>query len=216
MCIAALALTAGCASSPAERQGDWNVARSSDPVTGTQRCVVAAVDRDGDDHFSQFGRLYPFVESNSTLGLLVGVSSGGQYRLPPGDILWRVDDKPFRDLKMMDTPALPGAAPSQPMPASTQGNPQAEKAFQDAMAMTARLTSATASGVTAASGDMAKEMLAEMLAGETLIFRGAAAAPTMGLPSSSTARVGLMTSEGPRPYLFDASFRAGLAECGIS
>lgn len=214
--LAVLLIAAGCASTPTKPQGDWSVSKSSDPVTGVQRCVVAAFDRFGGDRYSRFGRLYPFVESNSALGLLVGVSSGGQYRLPTGDILWRVDDKPFRELKMMDTPALPGAASSPAIPATVQGNPQAEKAFQDAMAMTARMTSASVSGVTATSGDKAKEMLAEMLAGKTLIFRGAAAAPAMGLPSSSTNQVGLQTGDGLRPFLFDASFKAGLTECGIS
>ena len=81
--------------------------------------------------------------------------------------------------------------------------------------MTARLTSASLSGVTAVSGDKAKEMLAEMLAGQTLIFRGATAAPAMGLPSSSTNRVGVLTNDGLRPILFDASFKKGLTECGI-
>lgn len=214
--LAALLLLTSCASGPARQPGDWTVTRSSDPITGMQRCVVAAVDRLGDDRYSRFASLYPFVENNSSLGLLVGISSGGQVRTPTGDILWRVDSNTFRELKMMDTPALTGSQASPPQPQSSQGNPDADKALRDALAMTARLTSATLSGVTAVSGDKAKELLAEMTAGQSLIFRGATAAPSMGLPSNATNQVGLMTTEGLRPILLDASFRAGLAECGIS
>lgn len=177
--------------------------------------MVAATDRIGDDRYSRFGRLYPFVEKNSSLGLLVGVSSGGQYRMPTGDILWRVDSNEFREIKMMDTPALSGSQSPVPAPPAASGTPEADKALRDAMAMTARLTSASLSGVTAASGDRANELLAEMVAGQSLIFRGATAAPSMGLPSSTTNQVGLVTTEGVRPILLDASFRAGLAECAI-
>ncbi len=206
---------AGCASAPAH-QGDWSVSRSTDPVTGLERCVVAAVDRFGSDRLSRMGSLYPFVEKNSAIGLLVGVSSGGRFRVPPGDILWRVDANAFQELKGSDTPTTgTSAAPAVPMPAPVQGNPGAEKAFQDAMAMSARLAAAVTSGVTAASGKRAEELLVELRAGRTLIFRSATSAPSMGLPSDQTNRVGMITDEGLRPFLLDASFAAGLAECGI-
>lgn len=213
--VLGLLFLSACASAP-ERQGDWSVSRSNDPVTGVSRCVVAATDRFGSDRSSRTGSLYPFVEKNSSIGLLVGVSSGGPYRLPAGDIFWRVDANPFRELKMMDTPASgPSTQPAIPMPDQARGNPEAERAFNDAMAMASRLTAATASGVTAVSGARAEEMLAELRAGQTLIFRSATAAPSMGLPSAQTNRVGMITDEGLRPFLLDASFSAGLNECGI-
>lgn len=211
---AAMAM-AGCASTPAH-QGDWSVSRSTDPVTGLERCVVAAVDRFGSDRLSRMGSLYPFVEKNSAIGLLVGVSSGGRFRVPPGDILWRVDANAFQELKISDTPTTgTSLTPAVPAPAQVQGSPEAEKAFQDAMAMSKRLVAAMTSGVTAASGTRAEELLTELRAGHTLIFRSATAAPSMGLPSDQTNRVGMITNDGLRPFQLDASFAAGLAACGI-
>src|SRR5690606_37139503 len=155
-----LLLIGACTSTP-ECQGDWSVSRSNDPVTGIERCVVAVTDRFGSDRSSRMGSLYPFVERNSSIGLLVGVSSGGRYRLPADDACRRLDANPLRELKMSDTPAIgPSSAPAIPMPVQARGNPEAEKAFEDAMAMSTRLMSATTSGVTAVSGGRAEEMFA--------------------------------------------------------
>jgi hypothetical protein len=214
MGVALLAMAAACAT----RTGDWSVTTSKDPVTGIERCVVAVFDGSDNFQYSRFGSLYAFVERNSALGVLVGVSSGGPYRIPPGDILWRVDDLAFRELKMMNTPALPTAAgKSTPItaPAALQGNPEVEKAIRDAMAATTSILAAGASGVTAASGDEAQAIIAEMKAGESLIFRGANAAPSMGLASRATAQVGVSEGGQVRPIRLDASFRSGLVECDI-
>jgi hypothetical protein len=175
---------------------------------------VAAYDRVGRTAFSRFGYLYPIVENNSRLGLLVGVSSGGQYRVPTGDILWRVDGNPHRELKAADNPVTEEAAASMPAPYRT-GNAAADKAVDDAMALTRKLTVGMTSTSTVASGPKAQEMLREMLAGQSLIYRQAQAAPSYGLPSSQTYRVGQFTNEGLRPIPLDASFRAALAQCGI-
>jgi hypothetical protein len=126
--------------------------------------------------FTRVGYLYPVVERNSKLGLLVGVRSGGRVPIPIGDVLWRVDDRPFRELKAADNPR--GAAP---VAAYRTGNEAADKAMADALAMASGLSSTA----TVASGDRAREMLAEMLAGQSLIFRQAGAAP------------GLRAADGP-------------------
>lgn len=215
--VALLTMATACATAGG-RTGDWSVTMSKDPVTGIERCVVAVFDGSDNFQYSKLGSLYAFVERNSALGVLVGVSSGGPYRVPPGDILWRVDDLPFRELKMMNTPALPtAAAKSTPItaPAALQGNPEVEKAIRDAMAATTSILAASASGVTAASGDEARAIIAEMKAGESLIFRGATAAPSMGLASSATAQVGMNEGGQLRPIRLDASFRSGLVECNI-
>jgi len=146
-------------------------------------------------------------------GLLVGVSSGGRYRLPTGDILWRVDDRPFRELKATDNPSAPGAAAAYRMPAVP--NDAAASAMQDAMAATMRLTAGMTATSTMASGQLAHEMLAEMLNGHQLLYRNAAVAPAYGLPSVETMRVGQYTAKGQRPLPIDDSFRAGIASCGM-
>jgi hypothetical protein len=68
---------------------------------------------------------------------------------------------------------------------------------------------------TVASGEKAKEILAEMLVGKGLVFRAGAAAPSYGLPSPATNNVGQMTANGLKPIPLDDSFRAGLQACGI-
>jgi hypothetical protein len=60
----------------------WEVSRSSDPITGATSCIVAPLDRAAGMSFTRSGTLYPFVENSSTHGVLVGVSSGGKWRVP--------------------------------------------------------------------------------------------------------------------------------------
>lgn len=192
----------------------WAVSRLQDPITGVSSCVVTAPDQFGKFKFSRFSYLYPVVENNSQLGLLVGVSSGGQYRVPTGDILWRVDSNPFRQLKAADNPAgMPSIAPTAPSPT---GNAQVDKSIADAMANASRLTAAFTSTSTVARGAKAAEMLREMLGGHSLLYRQAGAAPTFGLPSSKTYAVGQWTGDALRPIPLDDSFRRGLAACGIA
>lgn len=192
----------------------WSATRTTDPITGQSSCVVAAYDKVGRLEFSRFGYLYPVVENNSRLGLLVGVSTGGKFRVPSGDVLWRVDANPYRELKAADNPFDPAAPTATYTPYKT-GNAAADKAVADAMALTQRLTAGMTATSTMATGEKAKKMLREMVAGQSLIFRQAQAAPAYGLPSSQTYRVGQFTDEGLKPIPLDDSFRRGLAECGI-
>jgi hypothetical protein len=193
-------------------RGRWEVSRTSDPITGKTSCVVAAYDQSGGLSVTRVGMLYPFVEMSSEQGLLVGVSSGGRYRVPTGDIIWRIDDRPFRTLRSQDNPVTPGDAAAAG-PAATD---PATKAMQDTMALAMRLTLAATATSTVTSGDRAREMLAEMLAGQGLLFRSAVVAPAYGLPSAGTHAAGQYTSKGMVPYPLDESFRVGLTECGIS
>lgn len=210
--ILAIASVAAGATAKAPKDA-WTVTRTADPITGVSSCVVSAPDQYGRRKYSRFGFLYPVVENNSQLGLLVGVSSGGQIRLPAGDILWRVDSLPFRQLKAVDNPVgMPTYSLPSPVPT---GNPAADKAAADAIAGAMRATTAMISTSTVASGQAAQEMVREMVMGRSLLYRQALAAPAYGLPSSTTYAVGQVTNEGQRPIPIDHSFRAGLAACGI-
>ncbi len=184
----------------------WQVTRSTDPITGATSCIVAAYDRAGSLRYSRTGALYPFVEISSVHGVLVGVSSGGRIRLPTGDIVWRVDDRPFRTLAAADNPT--GAAASAVPP----GNPAMQQLVDQQM----RIVAAATATSTVASGETARAILDEMLAGRGLVFRAAAATASYGLPTGAGQEVGLLTREGVRPYPLDDSFRAGLASCGIT
>ncbi|MES2302342.1 MAG: hypothetical protein V4521_09765 [Pseudomonadota bacterium] len=207
--VAALVIIAAIFSTTAQAKkappAVWQVMRSADPVTGVTTCAVVASDTAGGLRFTQTGALYPVVEMNSTHGLLVGVSSGGRLRLPVGDILWRIDDHPHRVVKAADNPALAGQASE--VPAAT---------VEALTAQTMRMVQAMTATSTMAGGAAAREMLDEMLAGQTLLFRSASTALQIGIPDYSALRAGQVTAKGIRPYPLDASFRAGLVACGIT
>ena len=209
---ACVAFTVPPAAAKKKPREAWSVERTTDPITGETTCVVAAYDQAAGLKFSRMGGLYPIVETNSKLGLLVGVSTGGRYRLPTGDILWRVDSKPFRELKVADNPGTVGTTP---FGTYKTGNDAADKAVTDAMARTSNLVASMTATSTVASGDKAKEMLAEMLAGGSLIFRQSTAAPAFGLPTGRESEVGQITKYGLKPIPLDDSFRRGIAGCGI-
>src|SRR5690606_37462148 len=104
--IAALVLSLVATPAAAQKKmpQTWKATRTADPITGATSCVVSALDYVGKLRYSRSGYLYPIIERSGTHGLLVGISSGGQFRLPTGAIVWRVDDRPFRQLKPEDNP----------------------------------------------------------------------------------------------------------------
>lgn len=218
--LAAIAMSVGLTAAlslpaHAKRKSDaWQVSHVTDPVTGRSTCVVAAYDRSAGLRYSRTGYLYPLVENHPVHGVLVGVSSGGRFRLPTGDIVWRVDDRAFRELKAAENP--PSAHQTMmPDMSGAVGNDAAARAIREAMDQTMRMSAGMAATSTMASGDTAREMLAEMVSGHSLIFRAAGAVPEYGLPSANTYRVGQITNKGLKPFPLDASFREGLEACGI-
>jgi hypothetical protein len=156
---------------------------------------VTAPDRSFGRGFTRNGFIYPFVENNDEVGLLVGVMSGGNMRVPPGDIQWRVDDHEHRTLLARRTPVIGGRA---------------------GVMFNEGLMSSIRNGITAVDGERAEEMLAEMLAGSALLYRAAATANMAGLPSYRSAAVGRVSADGVEPFPLDESFRVALAECGIT
>lgn len=209
--LLALCLISGITDAKKPPRGAWDIIRTTDPITGASTCVVAALDYVGKDSFSRMGMLYPVVENNPVHGLLVGVSSGGKFRFPTGDIVWRVDDHRFRELKAEDNPAAAPASPTPPAPSDP-----ASRVMQETMALSMKLAAGMTATSTVANGERAKAMLDEMLAGKALIFRSAAVTPAYGLQSSAMYQVGQISEKGLRPIPIDASFRAGLAACGIA
>ena len=184
-------------------QGEtWKATRTSDPITGVSRCVVAAYDRSGGFSFSRTGYLYPIVEANSQYGLLVGVSSGGTYRAPSGAVVWRVDQRPYRQLSPMNNPQLSASSGAE---------------NSDPIANAQRMVQAATQTSTLASGETAQAMLAEMKSGAELIFRSETISATYGLPDAQALALGQLTSSGEiKPYPLDASFHRALSECGIT
>ena len=180
----------------------WTATRTTDPITSQTKCVVAAADQGFGLYYTRTAYLYPIVEQSSQYGLLVGVSSGGTIRLPVGDVYWRVDNKPFRTLRVADNPS-----PSQASTAQSTPN--------DYVAYAAKIAAQIGSTATVASGATAHDLLNEMLAGNSLIYRSAYAVPQYGLPNGGEQNVGQLTASGLHAYPLDKSFRASLTECGI-
>lgn len=193
----------------------WIATRTTDPVTGVSRCVVSASDYAGKTRYTRTGFLYPVIENHPEHGLLIGVSSGGRFRLPTGTILWRVDDHPFRELRPEEGPVTPAAAlPPPSMPEGT--NAATAKAVNEAMAMATRMAAGMSATSTFATGATARAMLAELREGHGLLYRAKAAAVDTGLPDSGAYRVGQVTQDGLKPIPVDESLVNSLAECAIT
>lgn len=179
----------------------WSPTITTDPVTGTTRCVVAAYDRVAATSYTRTGYLYPIVEFHSEHGLLVGVSSGGLIRFPVGDIVWRVDAQPYRELRAIDNPTqIPDA------PIAATGNDAVAASIADTVKLSQRLVANATSTATVASDEKARAMLDEMLADSSLIFRVNRPNTQLGLPTVQEQQVGQWTSEGQRPIPLDATF----------
>lgn len=201
----------GCTSTPKERPV-WVVSTSVDPITSIGRCVVAPPDTRWGISFTRTGYLYPFVENNSELGLLVGVSSGGPVRVPPGDIVWRVDSAPHRTLSAAETPVM--GANTLPIDTSSMTD-EMRRSVETSMAASAGMISSIQNGTTAVDGAKAEEILVEMRAGHELVFRAVAASQSLGLTNPSTTAVGRYAGKSQEPFPLDASFEYALQECGL-
>ena len=172
ICIAFACTLTACVHAGSTKREAWQVMRASDPVTRVSTCAVVASDYVGNTRFTQSGALYPVVENNSTHGILVGVSSGGRFRLPAGDIFWAVDGQPYRELKAADNPGAP----------SFDEGSRPEATVEAMTAYGLALSQALVSTSTMASGAAAREMLDEMLTGQSLLFRSARTGLQTGLP----------------------------------
>lgn len=212
--LAALAGTITPVAAKERTPRTWSATRTADPVTGVTRCVVSASDHMGKTRYSRTGFLYPVIENHPEHGLMVGVSSGGRVRLPSGTILWRVDDRQFREIRPEDGPVT--GAMDMPTPTLPPGtDPAAAKAMADAMSYTTRLALSFSATSTFATGERAQEMLAELQAGTSLLFRAKDAAANTGLPDAGMYRVGQVTKDGLKPIPLDESLTSSLAECGV-
>lgn len=193
----------------------WSATRTTDPVTGVTRCVVTAMDYVGKTRYSRTGFLYPVIENHQKHGLLIGVSSGGRFRLPTGTMLWRVDEQPFREIRPEDGPVPDGTAiAAAPVPPGADA--ATTKAVNDAMALATRMAAGFSATSTFATGEIAKAMLAELRAGHGLLYRAKAATTDTGLPDSGMYRVGQFTKDGLKPIPVDESLETSLAQCGMA
>lgn len=136
---------------------------------------------------------------NGTYGLLVGVSSGGRFRLPSGDILWAVDNLQYRALRSAENP---GAATSSP--ATPPTTPEALTAWT--MQLARRDRHQHDGERREGAGNAGRDVEGTL-----------AAVPAGRLPDYCALAAGQVNEKGQlKPIPLDASFRDGLSACNIT
>lgn len=174
----------GCATGLREPERAWSSSVTQDEFTDRKFKVVSTGSiYMGGRAYTQSGRLYPFVGEYDGK-LVVGVRSGGTHRFPVGNVQLRIDDNPVWEISTTETPtdlySRSSAATGSPMGGMMQ---------------------AALSPFTVATGDKAKEILKQMLAGRVLKYR------TMGYYSQPGVS---------GQFNLDPSFRDSLLEAGIA
>jgi hypothetical protein len=181
---------------------DWLATLDVDMFTDEVACeIVAAESYNGGflgmgkrKHVTRTGALYPVIRSNSG-GLSIGVKAGGAFPLPPGDIDFRIDRNKAWKIKSSETPkdlVTEVDIPSMPTLQLPNFSEEQQKAYEESMAQmmeTIKEASSYSSTYTMTTGDKARHIIREMIAGEELIYRSSTQA-NMGIELSGFAMLG--------------------------
>ncbi|MHC3914174.1 MULTISPECIES: hypothetical protein [Alcaligenes] len=196
LAIAAVLLT-GCQSMSSGTI--WAVSSSQDQFSDVEtKMVTVGQWRSSGTIWTKSLNYYPFVGLQDG-ELFVGIRSGGSYRIPTGTVQMRVDANKAWTIEPSETPVYLAPAPAQPaIPTANNDNATVDLAAVQAEAL--RNMSKALSPYTAATGEKAKSILREMVAGKTLKYRSVG----MNQPASSTGEV-----------VIDASFIQSLKLIGI-
>lgn len=204
-------LLSGCTSlGPKEPDRYWYSHSTKDEFTDEVECIVStgSLYRNG-IVYTKTGNYYPFIQEVDG-ELIVGVKSGGKQPIPVGNIQIRIDSLPAWNITTAETPSslLGTTPPADPgvLKAMTENVPEDQKAiitnsYQSSMELMAQNMSTK----TAASGDKARSILTQMLAGNTLKYRIVGFSGLAGAGKSTTGIVRL-----------DNSLPDSLTICGIS
>jgi hypothetical protein len=179
----------------------WITVRNTDKFTDKSTCAVTVgsfYTRRG--VYTASNSYYPYIEAVDG-DLRVGVKSGGRYLIPVGDVQLRIDQNTAWTISTSETPldyvpegqlkAMQAYAPKDP-----QQQQLIASTYKTAMEGAAR----SMSPFTAATGEKARSILAQMRAGHSMIYR------TVGLNQAASS-----TGE----YAIDQSLETALSECGI-
>jgi hypothetical protein len=188
----------GCASVP--DPGNWIAAEHVDEFTDARSCRVEQRARGGT--WRQAITLVPYIERRDN-EVRVGLRSPNRFGgIPTGDVRLRVDEHPAWTITTAETPmdAKPTGANSfanaLPATATEAERRQFEATTQEVYSSMGKMISP----FTAATGEKAAAMLAQMKSGTVLIYETAG----FNQPGSSTGRV-----------VLDAQFKAALQTCGL-
>lgn len=189
---------AGCASIP--DPGNWTATAQVDPFTDARLCRVEQRVRGAS--WRQLISFVPYIERRDD-GIRVGLRSPNAYGgVPTGDVRIRIDDNPAWTITTAETPIDKQPAGITPYMGTASaaspgtGGSTAADAAQQVYGSIGKMISP----FTAATGDKAEAMLAQMKEGSMLIYE------TTGFnqPGSSTGRIAL-----------DDEFRAALTKCAL-
>ena len=164
----AVALLTGCQTAPSGSL--WKVERSKDQFSDVETSLVTT----GEFRNSRFAltksmNYYPFVGVQEG-ELFVGILSGGTYKIPTGTVQLRVDSNKAWTIEPSETPVYLAPAPAQPaIPAASNDKSVVDLAAVQAEAL--RNMAKALSPYTATTGEKAKQILREMVAGKTIKYR---------------------------------------------
>ena len=151
--------------------------------------------------FTYSNHYYPYIEVVDN-DLRVGIKSGGNYRIPVGNIQIRIDNNDAWTINTSETP-LDYAPQASTVDFSQyvenlpeESRKQAQRTYDAAMEGSARAMSP----FTAATGEKARAILDEMVNGKEIKYR------TIGMNQAAST-----TGE----YALDASLPEALSKCGI-
>lgn len=146
----------------------WRATGGKDEFTDKEtRMVTVGEYRLGDSIVTRSFRFYPFVGSTDGQ-LYVGIRSGGKIRVPAGTVQIRIDDNPAWTIEPSETPLV--LAPKTPQ-VNGFATPEQAANFAAIQASVADNVRKMTSPYTAATGDKARAILKEMLAGKVIKFR---------------------------------------------
>lgn len=190
-----LALLGGCQTAPGRV---WNSTSNQDQFTDQVTKMVTVGEWRSDTAIvTRSLRYYPFVGVQDG-EIYVGIRSGGKHRIPTGTVQIRIDENKAWTIGPDETPVyLVPSLPKTPVAAPPGMTELVEKTTAQAMSNAAKMMSP----YTAATGDKAKSIIKEMLAGKVVKYR------TVGFnqAASTTGEVNI-----------DESFVQSLREIGIA
>ena len=201
LAILTAAVLAGCSSTP-QPEIKWVTNFQVDEFTDKSTCTVTTGSLYvGKLSYTYNNHFYPFVE-NKDGEVRVGVMSGGNVKIPVGDIQIRVDSNPAWTITTAETPLdyVPEATKST-MSQYTKGmTEQQQKLAETTYQATMETAVRTMSPYTAATGEKALEIIKQMKGGANLKYR------VIGLNQAGSS-VG--------EFKLDDSFVKGLIKCGV-
>lgn len=145
--------------------------------------------------FTKSGMAYPFVGYIDG-ELLVGVRSGGKFRIPVGNIQLRIDEHDAWTIMTSETPTDLMGIPTSALPPIEGLTPDMAAAVEG----TQKMMSGIISPFTATTGEKAQAILKQMLSGNVLKYRSVG----FNQQTSTTGEVEL-----------DSSLRESLIQAGI-